>query len=178
MPSRIVPPNDVLKDLYDSGMSAREVAEHLGLNINTIAGALRRAGIINRTTEETKALQRARGIIVGTGRYWLGKKQPAEMGEKRVSKIRGEKHYLWKGGKRRRPYRKKIQREKCLQCGSKLNLGIHHVDFDHYNDDPENLQVLCVSCHMRLHKLAYWAAIRAGEEPPRSNGPIGWNHKK
>ena len=177
MPKRIVPPTHVLKELYDSGMSAREIAEHLGLKLNTIASALRRYDITNRTPEETKALQKERGIVHDTGRYWLGKKQPAEMIEKRASKIRGENHYLWKGGKDRRGYRNNITKVKCSNCGSKLNLAIHHIDYDHYNDEPENLQVLCVSCHISLHKQNYWDAIHAGKEPPKSNAPNNWQRK-
>jgi len=178
MPSRIVPSREILKGLYDSGLSAREVAEHFGLNPHTVASALRRYGISTRTTRETKALQKKRGVIHAPTRYWLGKKQPPEMVERRVSKIRGENHYLWKGGNSLRPYRDKITKVQCSDCGSKLNLGIHHVDLDHYNNDPENLQVLCTSCHMRLHKQAYWDAIHAGKEPPRSNGPIGWRRNE
>ncbi len=60
------------------------------------------------------------------------------------------------------------------RCGTKKHLGLHHVDFDHYNDDPSNLAVLCVSCHMSLHKKAYWDAVHDGSEPRRSNGPVGW----
>ena len=49
--------------------------------------------------------------------------------------------------------------------------------FDHYDNRPENLQVLCVSCHMSLHKRAYWEAIHNDEDPPVSNGPIGWDRE-
>jgi hypothetical protein len=177
MPKRIVPPYDELKKMYDSGMSAREIAVALGLNKNTIASALMREGISSRTPQETVAMQRERGIEHPKTRYWLGKKQPREMVEKRASKIRGENHYLWKGGKSRREYRNKVKKDKCANCKSRLNLGIHHIDFDHYNNDPENLTVLCVSCHMSLHKKAYWDAIRAGETPKKSNAPTGWDRK-
>jgi hypothetical protein len=71
-------------------------------------------------------------------------------------------------------YKRTAKRERCAACGSSLNLSVHHQDFDHYNNNPENLQVLCVSCHMRLHKQAYWDAIHEGKIPQRSNGPIGW----
>jgi hypothetical protein len=71
-------------------------------------------------------------------------------------------------------YKRTAKRERCAACGSSLNLGVHHQDFDHYNNASENLQVLCVSCHMSLHKQAYWDAIHAGKEPARSNGPVGW----
>ena len=47
-------------------------------------------------------------------------------------------------------------------------------DFFHFDDRPENIQVLCVSCHMSLHKKAYWDAIHAGVVPTMSNGRVGW----
>lgn len=174
MPPRKVPKKEILTEMYERGLSAREIAVELELNPNTIASALRRLGISNRTPQETKELQAARGIKHPANKYWLGKKQPPEMVEKRVSKIRGENHYLWKGGESKRDYRKVIKKVKCANCGSKLNLGIHHKDFDHYNNKPENLEVLCVSCHMSLHKQIYWDAIHAGKKPPKSNGPVGW----
>lgn len=95
------------------------------------------------------------------------------MTERRVSKIRGENHYLWKGGDSRRDYRKKIKKISCEKCRGKLNPCIHHKDLDHYNNDPENLQVLCVSCHLELHKKLYWEAKRKGVEY-KNNSPIGW----
>jgi len=174
MPNRIVPSNEILKDLYESGLSSNEIADRLNMNRNTISSALSRLGISNRNPVETKLMQKSRGVVQKTAKYWLGKKQPKEMVEKRISKIRGENHWLWKGGKEIREYRKLINKEICEACGSKLNLGIHHKDIDHYNNNPENLQVLCVSCHMSLHKKLYWDAIHSGEEPQKSNGPIGW----
>ena len=177
MPNRKVPPKEILQALYAEGRSAREIAEHLGLNPITVASALLREGISVRTPSETKALQRERGIKTKAGRYWLGKKQPRDMVERRVEKIRGENHYLWKGGKDRRQYRRIIKKEMCARCGIQENLGIHHKDLDHYNDVPENLEVLCVSCHSSVHKQAYWDAIHAGEEPPRSNAPNNWRPK-
>jgi hypothetical protein len=100
------------------------------------------------------------------------------MVEKRISKIRGDRHWLWKGGKDRRGYRQEVEKVACSECGSRVNLCIHHLDLDHYNDAPENLQVLCVSHHLSLHKAAYWAAYRNGDTTPKSNCPSGWerNH--
>ncbi len=86
----------------------------------------------------------------------------------------GRLHPEFIDGKDSRLYRTKVKKEYCEQCHAVKNLGIHHKDFDHYNDVPDNLQVLCVSCHMSLHKKAYWDAIHSGKEPPHSNGRVGW----
>ena len=46
-----------------------------------------------------------------------------------------------------------IKEEKCEICGisswqgEKLPLELHHKDGDHYNNNLENLQILCPNCH-------------------------------
>jgi len=126
-----------------------------------------------RTSAETNRSLFAQGKRQ-PARAWLGKKQPPEMVERRISKIRGDKHWLWKGGAERRQYRRNKTKTVCRRCFSRDNLSIHHKDFDHYNDSEDNLQVLCVSCHMSLHKQAWWDAKKKGEPLPVSNGPVGW----
>ena len=177
MSKRIVPPDDELKMLYDRGMSAAEIGRFLGINKNTIISAMSRLKISTRSPIETRRLQTERGVGPRPARYWLGKKQPSDMVERRVSKIRGENHYMWKGGLERRPYRAMAQKDKCERCGARQNLCLHHTNFDHYDDRPENLTVYCLSCHMSVHKKRYWDAIHAGEEPPKGNAPIGWRRE-
>ena len=50
---------------------------------------------------------------------------------------------------------------KCSVCGSPDYLAVHHIDgsgnTDHRNDDIDNLQLICQSCHMSLHSSEYWA---------------------
>ena len=176
MPVRKLPPNDIVIADYRSGMSTGEIAERYTVKPVTVTSLLRRIGEPLRSPAEAARLCVERGRN-SPGRYWLGKTQPPEMVERRVSKIRGDQHYAWKGGNTRRPYRDGVVKEACEACGSRQNLGIHHVDLDHYNDDPANLQVLCVSCHMSLHKQAYWDAVHAGGPTPKSNGPVGWVRK-
>lgn len=92
-----------------------------------------------------------------------------------MEKIRGDKHWAWKGGKERRPYRGLIVKERCERCGTTERLSIHHRNMDHSDNTLKNLGVLCVSCHMSEHKKAYWEAKRQGKETPKSNGPVGWD---
>lgn len=173
MPKRKLPPDADVIRMYDSGMSSGEIAEQCGVKAVTVLSLLARIGHKRRTTQEAAILCAANGRKPPT-RYWLGKTQPREMVESRVSKIRGPKHYLWKGGESRRQYRNVKDKEKCEECGGKLNLSFHHRDYDHYNDAPDNLAVLCVGCHMGLHKADYWEAKRNGKTPRKSNGPVGW----
>ena len=79
-------------------------------------------------------------------------------------------------GSQSRMYRKVVVKKTCDLCDSNRDLGIHHKNYDHYDNRKENLQVLCASCHSSVHKTVYWQALREGKEPPCSNGPIGWAH--
>ena len=177
MPKRKLPPNETVVNLYRSGASTGEIAEMFNVAPVTVKSLLQRIGEPRRTAKEAaqRREETGRGKHIG---YWTGKKQPQEMVEKRISKIRGPAHYLWKGGKDTRHYRKVVAKTKCERCSCKINLCIHHKDFDHYNDDPSNLEILCISCHISLHKQAYWDAIHAGKKPKRSNGPVGWIRSK
>jgi hypothetical protein len=51
----------------------------------------------------------------------------------------GYNHYL------HRKIRDRVK--KCLCCGSKINLEVHHIDGDISNNDYDNLSVLCSKCH-------------------------------
>lgn len=61
----------------------------------------------------------------------------------------GENNNNWTGGIG--TYRKVKPRKKCELCPAKQNLVVHHKDEDRYNNKPENLQVLCRSCHVKVH---------------------------
>lgn len=39
----------------------------------------------------------------------------------------------------------------CSTCQSIENIEVHHIDFDRTNNRIENLQVLCKSCHKKIH---------------------------
>lgn len=40
---------------------------------------------------------------------------------------------------------------KCINCGGIENLEIHHKDHDHNNNELNNLELFCKSCHRREH---------------------------
>lgn len=53
-----------------------------------------------------------------------------------------------------------IKKDECETCGSsmwlgkKLSLELHHKDGDRYNNDFENLQILCPNCHSTTESYA------------------------
>ena len=45
-----------------------------------------------------------------------------------------------------------LQKDKCEICGDDKNLDIHHIDGNWRNNNLDNLQCLCRSCHMKIEK--------------------------
>ena len=56
--------------------------------------------------------------------------------------------------KRRRLIEEGIKEAKCEICqlsewmGKPIPLELHHIDFNHYNNNLSNLQIVCSNCHM------------------------------
>ena len=47
-----------------------------------------------------------------------------------------------------------LQRDKykCKKCGSKKNLQVHHLTYEHFKHEPlEDLVTLCRNCHSKIH---------------------------
>ena len=42
---------------------------------------------------------------------------------------------------------------RCSTCGSVIDLEVHHLTYDRLGDElPQDLTVLCETCHTRLHR--------------------------
>lgn len=43
--------------------------------------------------------------------------------------------------------------KKCeiCDCNEEEVLIIHHIDKDRYNNEPNNLMVVCSNCHLKIH---------------------------
>jgi hypothetical protein len=58
---------------------------------------------------------------------------------------------------RRMLIRDGYKEEICERCGrtewmgEPIPLELHHKDFNHYNNNLDNLQILCSNCHMQVH---------------------------
>lgn len=52
-----------------------------------------------------------------------------------------------------------IKEHKCEKCnrteweGEEIPLQLHHINFNHFDNRLENLQILCANCHSQLHNL-------------------------
>lgn len=61
----------------------------------------------------------------------------------------GKDNYHYKHGKN--SYRKRAIEYygfQCSKCYSNINLDVHHIDRNRFNNNIENLVVLCRKCHM------------------------------
>jgi hypothetical protein len=59
----------------------------------------------------------------------------------------------------------------CERCGATARLHVHHKDKDITNNDPANLETLCVLCHNRHHfaGVSRTAPIDCGPSGTRSS---------
>ena len=56
---------------------------------------------------------------------------------------------------------RKMLGPECEGCGTKERLQVHHVDLNPRNNQLENIQTLCVSCHASWH----WQLRKSGVSP-------------
>lgn len=48
---------------------------------------------------------------------------------------------------------RKVKKDKCERCGRKINLLVHHKDFNRNNNKKDNLETLCYICQAKEHKF-------------------------
>ena len=48
---------------------------------------------------------------------------------------------------------KKKRKDYCERCGATENLVVHHKDRDRHNNEDDNLETLCRSCHAKEHLI-------------------------
>lgn len=101
-----------------------------------------------RVNERTKKYRLSQGKAVGVGK---GNNQG-----------RGKTHATYKNGTgiyKKLGKQKAIQLGHCERCKEKLELTnsykrvTHHKDHNKLNNEIENLEILCKSCHQKEHKV-------------------------
>lgn len=60
---------------------------------------------------------------------------------------------------------KKLMYHCCFECGTGINLEVHHKDKDYTNNNFDNLVFLCISCHKDIHR----------EDIKNKPGEKGWD---
>jgi len=59
-------------------------------------------------------------------------------------------------------YRTSIIKEFCSICNSDKFLLIHHIDQNREHNELDNLQVVCKSCHQKIHKVGRFLPKEGG----------------
>ena len=93
-----------------------------------------------------------------------------ETRQKISQSMSGERHYNWQGGKSFEEYPREFFqirdgiRERdayiCQECFIQENgreHSVHHIDYDKENNEPNNLILLCGTCHTKTNfSREYW----------------------
>ena len=79
-----------------------------------------------------------------------------------------------KGGASRKAshyHARKLRADSCEVCGSAKRLQAHHIDENWKNNDPANLQTLCVFCHTFWHAMHRRLGMTPTQPMPRLASP-------
>lgn len=157
-----------LSELYASGMSCSEISKLYGVSGNTVRRWLIEEGVKIRSIKEALskyAKYRKCAVCEKTFRVKehyndttssRRKTCSHECFIKYMSKIQSEdSNSNWKGGHSQSHYQRicrSIKKPVCEICGAtRVRLDTHHKDGNKKNNSESNIQVLCVSCHSKLH---------------------------
>ena len=156
-------------EMYQSGMSAREIATVVGKSHTKVLSVLKNAGVIRRTKREALARHVRFNVCVICGKRFRARmdwKAHTRLDRKTCSSKclselmrsiqRGGSNSNWTGGASQAHYqriRETYKLQICEICGTtEGRLDTHHKDHNKSNNDLNNLMVLCAACHTRLHQ--------------------------
>ena len=150
----------IIVNLYNEGKSTIQIAEYLNTTHTRIIKEMKINGIKRRTRKEANAKYIRYNICVVCNtqfrplgsiyRLTCSDKCHKEWMKQYNDNPRNIKH----GGSQPRYQRiaRKLKEQKCEICNSiDVRLDVHHIDKDQTNNNIENIMILCVSCHARLH---------------------------
>jgi len=94
----------------------------------------------------------SKGIYCRKHMYYDGTPKLSKEHKEKIGKANtGKNNGNWKGGISDAFYARRIEKNICEICGvpsSEKKLDVHHKDGNHFNNKPENWQILCRKCHM------------------------------
>ncbi len=115
---------------------------------------LSESGKRRKQSEETK--RKIGDAVRGEKNGFYGNNHTEESKKQISDAVKGDKHNNWQGGIGKLPYAfdfneelkesiKKRDGYRCQfpECGTDIDLAVHHKDYDKMNSDPKNLITLC-----------------------------------
>lgn len=146
---------------YQSGISTNEIGRSEGHSHTYICSILKEQGIERRSHKEAaKSQQKWVNCIICNKLFHPGKNPNRKTCSDACFIIRmrqiqeGSQNSNWNGGFSQKHYQRiaKANKEwKCRICKTEENLQVHHIDKDQSNNNISNLEILCVSCHAKVH---------------------------
>ena len=136
MRSDILGREQEIREWINQNLSNAEITRKLECKVDTLKSYYKKMGI------NYKGNQGGKGIRA------YSKRKPAN--EFVLSNVNN-------AAKRRRLIEDGVKEAKCECCGlsewmgKPIPLELHHKDFNHYNNELSNLQILCSNCHMQAH---------------------------
>ena len=156
--------NDVIAELYRSGMSTGPISANTGLSVSTVRRRLIAMGLLRSRKE-------AMAIAVDAGRMGrkVGAKIPASekmrQAAKRAARVRWERtppkgkslkssgYIEYTTGPHKHRGEHVVIAEQAIGRHIKPNECVHHIDGNKRNNDPSNLVVMTFEDHSRLHAM-------------------------
>lgn len=130
-----------MMSMYESGLSATQIAKHFGLEKSAVSRRLKKVGVVLRKSSQYE----------GENRYWLWK--GVDYIDPITRKRNQRKHRQWSLAVRER------DGHTCMKCGAeKVRLHAHHIVSIRQCFNTElafeisNGITLCTKCHGLTHK--------------------------
>jgi 5-methylcytosine-specific restriction endonuclease McrA len=142
----------LLEHYINQRLSSRECAELLGCNQKTILNYLKKYNIPSRPVSDNGSKSK---YVVHTPEWNKKVSEALKRNNAMVGKF-WEKHQNYKDGTRsyRQYFERGILGAFCVGCNTTTGvrkLVVHHIDGDRHHNTLDNLQVMCYSCHRKLH---------------------------
>lgn len=120
---------DKIIELYNSGMSLKQVGELCKMSQQSIRRRLAHAGVSLRTYTSNQKGENNHNFKGGDSRSTIRRICKQVLIDNNISQ------YI------------------CQKCGNEFyqNLNVHHIDNNRLNNDISNLLVLCAGCHALQH---------------------------
>lgn len=132
---------DIINQMLSNNSPITRIAKEVNVKYETLKHFLMKNKINFKTNQSHKGFP-CKGNRIDASNYFTNERQIT------ASKLR---RILIRDG---------YKEGKCERCGNSMwmdnpiPLELHHKDFNHYNNNLDNLEILCPNCHMQVHNYS------------------------